>query len=41
MAVELKQEEEEHVVLLQQWQERYPKPNKNWDEDLDPPSVLE
>lgn len=41
MAVELKEEEEEHVVLLQKWQERYPKPDKNWDEDLDPPSVLE
>jgi len=41
MALELQEEEEEHVVLLQKWQERYPKPDENWDEDLDPPSVLE
>ena len=40
-ALELVEEEEEHVALLKQWQERYPKPVAGWDQDLDPPSVLE
>jgi rubrerythrin len=37
LALELVEEEEEHVELLQQWQERFPKPEGDWDEDLDPP----
>ncbi|HEY5775735.1 MAG TPA: ferritin family protein [Xanthomonadales bacterium] len=41
MALELADEEEEHVTLLQQWQERFPKPDKGWDVDLDPPAMLE
>ena len=41
MALELVEEEEEHVALLQQWQERFPKPDEDWDEDLDPPTILE
>ncbi len=41
MALELVEEEEEHVALLQQWQERYPKPDEGWDDDLDPPTMLE
>jgi rubrerythrin len=41
MALELVEEEEEHVALLQQWQDRYPKPPEGWDEDLDPPATLE
>lgn len=41
MALELVEEEEEHVSLLQKWQERYPKPEEGWDEDLDPPAMLE
>ena len=41
MALELVEEEEEHVALLKQWQQRFPKPVAGWDEDLDPPTVLE
>lgn len=41
MARELLGEEQEHVVLLQKWQERFPQPGKDWDEDLDPPTMLE
>ncbi len=41
MALELVEEEEEHVALLQKWQERFPKPGEDWDEDLDPPTMLE
>jgi len=41
MALELVTEEEEHVALLQEWQKRFPRPIDGWDEDLDPPSVLE
>ena len=41
MALELVTEEEEHVELLQKWQKRFPRPVEGWDEDLDPPTVLE
>jgi rubrerythrin len=41
MAQELSAEEEEHVALLQKWQERFPKPDKGWDVDLDPPAMPE
>jgi rubrerythrin len=41
MALELVEEEEGHVALLQKWQERFPKPDEDWDEDLDPPTILE
>ena len=41
MALKLLEEEEEHVGLLKKWQERFPKPEKGWDEDLDPPAMLE
>jgi rubrerythrin len=41
LALELVEEEEEHVELLKKWQERYPKPAEGWDEDLDPPAMLE
>jgi rubrerythrin len=41
MALELAEEEEEHVGLLQKWQERFPRPADGWDENLDPPMVLE
>lgn len=41
MALELLEEEEEHVTLLQKWQQRFPKPAADWDEDLDPPTILE
>jgi len=41
MAHKLVAEEEEHVELLEQWQKRFPKPEDDWDHDLDPPTVLE
>jgi rubrerythrin len=41
MALELVEEEQEHVALLQRWQQRFPKPDETWDEDPDPPTVLE
>jgi rubrerythrin len=41
MALELVEEEEEHVALLQEWQQRFPKPVDDWDEDFDPPTVSE
>jgi rubrerythrin len=41
MALELVAEEEEHVELLEQWKERFPKPEEGWDEDMDPPAVQE
>ena len=41
MALELVEEEEEHVALLQKWQERFPRPDEDWAEDLDPPTILE
>jgi len=41
MALELVAEEEEHVELLEQWQQRFPKPDDDWDEDLDPPTIVE
>jgi len=41
MALELVKEEEEHVELLKQWQERFPKPKPDWDDDPDPPANIE
>lgn len=41
MAMELVEEEDEHVALLQQWQQRFPKPDEDWDDDPDPPSMSE
>ena len=41
MALELVEEEEEHVSLLKAWQQRFPRPDEGWDEDLDPPAMLE
>ena len=41
MALELLEEEEEHVALLQQWQKRFPRPADDWAEDFDPPNVSE
>lgn len=34
-------EEREHVELVRQWRERYPPPDKDWDDDPDPPNQLE
>lgn len=41
MARKLVAEEQEHVELLEQWQQRFPKPDDDWDDDLDPPTMLE
>jgi rubrerythrin len=41
LALELAAEEDEHVELLRQWQARFPKPERGWDVDLDPPAMLE
>ncbi|MDV7339405.1 ferritin family protein [Terasakiella sp. A23] len=41
MAAEFADEEQEHVELLNEWVGRYPEPDKNWDEDLDPPMMHE
>lgn len=41
MALELTAEEEQHVALLEQWQQRFPKPAEGWDEDMDPPAIQE
>jgi rubrerythrin len=41
MALELLEEEEEHVELLLAWQKRFPKPEDDWKDDLDPPNMQE
>jgi rubrerythrin len=40
-ALEMAQEEREHVQLIRQWMQRVPPPPKGWDEDPDPPSTTE
>jgi rubrerythrin len=37
LAAELVEEEAEHVQLVHRLLQRYPKPSKNWADDLDPP----
>lgn len=39
LARELADEEREHVELVQAWLTRYPKPEADWDDDLDPPTL--
>ena len=41
MALELTTEEEQHVQLLKEWQQRFPKPDEDRDDDMDPPAVQE
>lgn len=41
MALEFAEEEQEHVELLEGWVGRYPEPDANWDDDLDPPMMHE
>jgi rubrerythrin len=36
-ALEMEQEEAEHVHLIEEWLERTPKPDANWEADQDPP----
>ena len=38
-AREMAEEEREHVELVKAWIARVPKPEKDWDVDLDPPNV--
>jgi rubrerythrin len=41
LALEFAEEEEEHVELLEGWVGRFPEPDANWDDDLDPPMMHE
>ena len=36
-ALELQQEEREHVALVKAWMQKVPQPDSNWDHDPDPP----
>jgi rubrerythrin len=40
-ALEMKQEEIEHVELIEEWLARTPKPEADWHADLDPPRLTE
>jgi rubrerythrin len=40
-AVELRDEEREHVELVKQWMERVPQPDRDWAVDPDPPRYNE
>ncbi len=41
MAKEFAEEESVHIAMLDEWMERYPEPDENWAEDLDPPLMHE
>ena len=41
LAKQMADEEQEHVLVLQQWLARTPEPEPNWDLDLDPPTVAD
>jgi len=41
IAAEFADEEQEHVDLLVEWLKKYPKPEKDWDYDPDPPMMHE
>ena len=41
IASRLRDEEREHIMLLEEWLGRYPEPEEGWDEDLDPPATHE
>jgi len=38
-ALEMEEEEDEHVRLIEEWLKRTPKPDPNWQADLDPPML--
>ena len=40
-ALEMADEEREHVRLIRDWMKRVPQPRAGWDEDPDPPRVTE
>lgn len=41
LALELREEEREHVRLMEEWLARTPEPEEGWDDDPDPPTVQE
>jgi len=41
MASRLRDEEQGHVALMEEWLGRYPKPEEGWDDDPDPPASHE
>jgi len=41
LAREFAAEESHHVVLVRQWLERFPAPKAGWDDDPDPPNMVE
>ena len=41
MASGLRDEEQAHVALMEEWLRRYPKPEEGWDDDPDPPAAHE
>lgn len=40
-AIELRDEETEHVAMVRKWMARYPKPDADWADDPDPPRYTE
>jgi rubrerythrin len=40
-ALELQEEEREHVQLVRQWMEKVPEPERDWANDPDPPRYLD
>lgn len=41
LASEFAAEEGEHIALLEKWLLKYPPPREGWDDDLDPPAVVD
>lgn len=41
LALQMAEEEQEHVVVLEEWLARTPEPEPDWDQDLDPPVVAD
>jgi rubrerythrin len=40
-AAEMAEEERDHVRLIQEWLKRVPEADTDWDDDLDPPQVVD
>ena len=41
LASEFADEEREHVAWVKKWRKKYPRPDEDWAEDMDPPNALE
>lgn len=41
LARQMAEEEHEHVLVLEEWLSRMPEPEPDWDQDLDPPVVVD